>query len=438
MRTARSGETIPGGHDGHRFSVAASIGVWLRVGVWGVLLLALVSPAAARAVAQVPTKGIAAWQGHVTALPLRNGGHVRVSPATGRWRSDPVSATATEVIDLRPYANNAGISDDSAAAAANFDADGNSYSAQALQAAGVSAGQPITAGGVTFAWPATTPGQPDNVVAQGQVVTLTTPVSGTTLAFFGAADHGPAMGTGSVTYDDGSIQNFVLGFSDWTLNGVGGAQPAYGNGIAATTPYRNNGASGRETVPTYVFYAAVPLLVGKAVVQVTLPAATDQGRLHIFAMAVAPQSPDVPDQAQTAYTGGLSVRPSAHAAQTVTVGINGALARVALPFCTPIAGSVVDLTLRTVGATLRSATASITFAHSYSDCAWYVFTFEQPVDVTAGQVLLLEVEGAKGEAPLWGWQGGPGDAYPSGQGNWSGHTIDDFAFQTYVQPATTS
>jgi len=427
---------MPGGHDASRFPFAASVGGWLRVGGWGVLLLALVSPAVARATTQGPTRSMAARQGHMAVLPPRGTGHARVSPTTGGWGSDPVSATPTGVIDLRPYANNAGISDDSAAAA-NFDADGYSYSAQALQAAGVSTGQPITVNGMTFGWPDTAPGQPDNVVAQGQAVTLTTPVSGTTLAFLGAADHGPAEGTGSVTYDDGVVQNFVLGFSDWTLNG-GGAQPAYGNGIAATTPYRNNGAPGRQTVQTYVFYAAVPLLVGKAVVQVTLPNVTDQGRLHIFAMAVASQSHDAPDQAQTAYTGGLSVRPSAHAAQTVTAGISGALARVALPFCTPITGSTVDLTVRTVGAILRLATASITFAHSYSDCAWYVFTFEQPVDVSTGQVLLLEVEGSKGEAPLWGSQGAPGDAYPSGQGNWFGHTVDDFAFQTYVQPATTS
>ena len=45
--------------------------------------------------------------------------------------------------------NSAGIADDSDPSAANIDGDGNSYSAEALAAAGFTAGQNVTVNGVT-------------------------------------------------------------------------------------------------------------------------------------------------------------------------------------------------------------------------------------------------------------------------------------------------
>jgi hypothetical protein len=313
---------------------------------------------------------------------------------------------------------------------------GNSYSAASLQAQGIAAGQAITASGVTFDWPNAAPGQPDNVVAQGQVITPTAPVSGTLLSVLGAADHGSTQGTGSVEYSDGTTQSFTLGLSDWTLDGGGAARPSYGNGIAAILPYRNTGQGGREMVQTYVFYAAIPLRGGQAITQVTLPVTTGPGRLHLFALAVTAQPPEHLDQAQLVVAGGLSVRVGAHAAQTVTAGVSGALTRVALPFCTPMTDSTVDLTVLTE-MPLQSSTASITFAHSYSDCAWYTFTFAQPIAVNAGEIVILAVEPRMGEAPLWGTSGGPGDPYPGGNGVWFGRTVNDFGFQTYVQPPLT-
>jgi len=339
-------------------------------------------------------------------------------------------------LDLQADANNVGLGADGVAGVGDFDMLGNSYSAASLQAQGIAAGQAITAGGVTFDWPNAAPGQPDNVVAQGQVITPTTPVSGTLLSVLGAADHGSTQGTGSVVYSDGTTQSFTLGLSDWTLDGGGAARPSYGNGIAAILPYRNTGQGGRETVQTYVFYAAIPLRGGQPITQVTLPVTTGPGRLHLFALAVTAQPPEQLDQAQLVVAGGLSVRVGAHAAQTVTAGVSGALTRVALPFCTPITDSTVDLTVLTE-MPLQSSTASVTFAHSYSDCAWYTFTFDQPIAVSAGEVVILAVEPRMGEAPLWGTSGGPGDPYPGGNGVWFGRTVNDFGFQTYVQPPLT-
>jgi len=359
------------------------------------------------------------------------------SPSVAAPALGPIPpAVGNASIGVQADANNVGIGADGVAGVGDFDMLGNSYSADSLQAHGMTAGQAITAGGVTFDWPNAAPGQPDNVVAQGQVITPTTPVSGTLLSVLGAADHGSTQGTGSVMYSDGTTQSFTLGLSDWTLDGGGAARPSYGNGIAASLPYRNTGQGGREVVQTYLFYAAIPLRGGQPITQVTLPVTTGPGRLHLFALAVTAQPPEQLDQAQLVVAGGLSVRVGAHAAQTVTVGVSGALTRVALPFCTPIKDSVVDLTVLTE-MPLQSSTASVTFAHSYSDCAWYTFTFAQPIAVSAGEVVILAVEPRRGEAPLWGTSGGPGDPYPGGNGVWFGRTVNDFGFQTYVQPPLT-
>jgi hypothetical protein len=195
------------------------------------------------------------------------------------------SGTASGSISLSSTTNNAGISSDSAPGAANFDGYGYSYSAQALQAAGFGQGQSVTVNGVAFQWPPATPGSPDNVLAQGQTVSLATPTAGTTLAVLGAASNGPSTGTGTITYSDGSTQSFSLGFSDWTLNG-GAAQPLPGNTVAATLSYRNNGG-GKQVTQTHVFYTAITLQAGKAVTSVTLPTLVTQGHLHVFAMTVS-------------------------------------------------------------------------------------------------------------------------------------------------------
>jgi len=405
------------------------------------LLLALASLTVMPATGQRVIRGeISASSAYVTPPQFKVSGRVEHtlyrSLGVAASVPGPVLPVASGVsIDVHADANNVGIGADGVAGVGDFDTLGNSYSAANLQAHGIVAGQAITAGGVTFDWPDAPPDQPDNVVAQGQVITPTTPVSGTVLSVLGAADHGATQGTGSVVYSDGTTQSFTLGLSDWTLDGGRTARPSYGNGIAAILPYRNTGQGGRETVQTYIFYAAIPLRGGQAITRVILPVTTGPGRLHLFALAVTAQPPEQLDQAQLMGAGGLSVRVGAHAAQTVTAEVSGILTQVMLPFCTPIKDSVVDLTVLTE-LPLQSSTASVTFAHSYSDCAWYTFTFAQPIAVSPGEVVILAVEPHVGEAPLWGTSGGLGDPYPGGNGVWFGHTVNDFGFQTYVQPPT--
>jgi hypothetical protein len=201
---------------------------------------------------------------------------------------------------LAPYYNNTGISDDGNTPEANVDEVGYSYSTQALQTAGIRPGAALIYHGVAFQWPNVPSGTADNVVAQGQTISLTTPASGTTLFFLGAATNGPVTGTGTITYSDGTTQTLELGFSDWTLN-ANTVAPSYGNGIVANLTYRNNGnlpdtsanpSQGRDPRHAYVFSASVPLQDGRTVGSVTLPPlpATVNGRQpeeHIFALAVS-------------------------------------------------------------------------------------------------------------------------------------------------------
>ncbi|MFI6073628.1 glycoside hydrolase family 3 C-terminal domain-containing protein [Actinoplanes sp. NPDC051343] len=178
--------------------------------------------------------------------------------------------------------NNVGISDDSNPAAGSLDGGALSYSAQALAAAGLTPGAPVTHDGTTFTWPSVAAGQPDNVVASGQTVAISG--TGPTLGIVGAANNGTASGTGTITYADGSTQPFDLSFSDWWANSA-----AAGSDVLASTPYLNS-VGGRNDQQVSMYYAAIPLDQTRAVKYVTLP---DVSRgpvsglaMHIFALAV--------------------------------------------------------------------------------------------------------------------------------------------------------
>lgn len=180
--------------------------------------------------------------------------------------------------------NNKGISDDNHPTGANFDGVGNSYSAQALQNAGITPGNTVTFNGVTFYWPSPAAGAYDDVQANGQVIPVT-PVNGaTTLAFLGAASFGPSVGTATITYTDGTTQTFSMVFSDWVLN-IGASKPAQGNQIVATLPYENTPHGMRSSEKPDVFYSDVTLEPGKTIKSVTLPTHTTQGQIHIFAIS---------------------------------------------------------------------------------------------------------------------------------------------------------
>ncbi|MER6028810.1 lectin [Streptomyces sp. NPDC001851] len=193
------------------------------------------------------------------------------SDASAAPRSYPGAATYGDV----------GTSGDTAAGSANFDGAGYSYSTHALAGAGVTPGSRITVNGVTFTWPDVPPGAPDNYEANGQ--TVRTSGSGS-ISFLGAANNGPASGTATVTYTDGTTQSVAVGLSDWTLSG-GAGSPLADNTVAVTLPYRNHAGTASDSTRTYVFATApVALSPGKTVSGVRLPSDVAAGGLHVFAI----------------------------------------------------------------------------------------------------------------------------------------------------------
>jgi hypothetical protein len=198
--------------------------------------------------------------------------------------SGPIQPISVSVIvarpgDLAPFFNDAGISDDTNQAAANFDGFGFSYSGQALTAAGLAPGAAITSGGVLYNWPGVAAGQPDNLIAAGQVITVPPVAGATELGVMGSASNGPSSGPLTITYTDGTTQSATLGFTDWTSG-----SPSFGNGTAAAMPYRNSASGTSQQIGTKLFTTNVALQPGKTVASVTLPSRANQGELHVFAL----------------------------------------------------------------------------------------------------------------------------------------------------------
>jgi hypothetical protein len=182
------------------------------------------------------------------------------------------------------YLNNVGTSDDATTTFANIDAQGNSYSLEALQAssAHITQGQSFVFNGVTFQWPTSYSVIPDNYESAGTTISFAptipvTPIAGaTTLAFVGTATNGTASGTATITYTDNTTSTFTLGFTDWT---VGTA--ADGNHLVATMSYYNTN-TGQQSSNRYLYEAETTLATGKTIQSVTLPSTTDH--LHVFAV----------------------------------------------------------------------------------------------------------------------------------------------------------
>jgi hypothetical protein len=199
-------------------------------------------------------------------------------------QSGPIPPVSTSVIvarpgDLAPFFNDAGVSDDTNQAAGNFDGLGYSYSEQALTAAGLTPGAAITSGGVQYNWPGAAAGQPDNLIAAGQVITVPPVAGATELGVVGSASNGPSSGTLTITYTDGTTQSATLGLTDWTSG-----SPSFGNGTAAAMSYRNSASGSSQQIGTKVFTTSIALQPGKTVASVTLPSRADQGELHVFAL----------------------------------------------------------------------------------------------------------------------------------------------------------
>jgi hypothetical protein len=99
---------------------------------------------------------------------------------------------------------------------------------RSASAAGLAPGAAITSSGVQYNWPGVAAGQPDNIIAAGQVIAVSRVAGATELGVMGSATNGPSRGTLTITYTDGTTQTATLGFTDWTSG-----TPSFGNGTAA-------------------------------------------------------------------------------------------------------------------------------------------------------------------------------------------------------------
>ena len=182
------------------------------------------------------------------------------------------------------FYDNAGITDDSGPVFGDLDGTNHSYSAEALQSAGITLStptsvHPFTVNGTSFTIMNGGGLGPDNWVVDGQFVPVNPVANATALAFLGSATNGLSAGWIDITYSDGTIETPTIGFSDWCAN-TGGSDDY----VAATMAYRNS-PYGKQTTKNYLYYEEVPLLAGKTVASVQLPESTVGGTMHIFSVA---------------------------------------------------------------------------------------------------------------------------------------------------------
>ncbi|WP_343244937.1 GH92 family glycosyl hydrolase [Streptomyces sp. SID14478] len=177
----------------------------------------------------------------------------------------------------------AGVSSDDTPVEADFDGAGNSYSRQALAAAGLKGGATAEVSGTRFLWPGAPASRPDNVTANGQRFDIAADAKDAKrLLFVGSATNGDQENSATVTFTDGTTAQTDLSFGDWTKPG-GGSDPVHGNTVVAKAAYRNTpNGKGADTV--FVF-ATKPYEVpdGKHIKSVTLP---KDGDLHVFSVGL--------------------------------------------------------------------------------------------------------------------------------------------------------
>ncbi|SDT63342.1 NPCBM/NEW2 domain-containing protein [Jiangella sp. DSM 45060] len=247
----------------------------------GAAPLGLVQPGetVTRTVPVTPPSSGAAGRSTITAVASWNTGPRTYDARAGATVTVPYGSLAEAF-------NVVAVTDDTATTAGDFDRGGNSYSAQALAAAGVTPGSTVTSRDVAFTWPSAAPGTPNGLRTAGQTVALRG--QGTHLAVLGA-EAGQVDGEFEIRYADGTVDTQSLRLPNWCClpTDVGGST------IAVTTNYRNTQAGPANHGTAYrVFHNELRLLPGKEVVSVRLP---DRPEITLFAAAFTSRSlPDPP------------------------------------------------------------------------------------------------------------------------------------------------
>ena len=196
----------------------------------------------------------------------------------------PASAAAAS--SLQAAFNNVGISTPATASAGNFDGIGDSFAAAGLASDALVPGQSLLHDGLRIDWPDVPPGQPDNVLADGQQIAVSG--TGSVLGVVGASAYGSSTGTFTIGYADGSSSTATVTLADWV-----DTRAADGTDLLASTAGWNPGG----TTPVSLFYAAIPLTAGARVTSVTLPTvgvgvAKNVPSMHVFSLTIGSPGQD--------------------------------------------------------------------------------------------------------------------------------------------------
>jgi lysophospholipase L1-like esterase len=209
---------------------------------------------------------------------------INVVDAAGAY-SPSATLAVTPTADLSDYYDNAGITADTDQGCGNLDGDGFSLSQQALAAAGLTPGGPVTSGGLTYTWPSVAACSPDNVLSDAQTVLVHGSRGDSTLGLLGTSTSGTSQGLVLINYSDGTSSMETVTFGDWA------GAPVTGDTAVATMPYRNSQGGSSQQLAVYVSATQVPVNPSKRVVSVTLPeignyVAPSVTAMHIFAVAL--------------------------------------------------------------------------------------------------------------------------------------------------------
>ncbi|WP_435193712.1 SGNH/GDSL hydrolase family protein [Streptomyces sp. NRRL F-5630] len=243
--------------------------------------------------------------------------------------------------------DNRGIGTGARGGGADLDGHGRALSAEALRDAGWSPGAGLTVVGAPLRLPASPPGSPDNVRADGQRVSVTG--RGDALAFLVTATGGRAPGRGTVEYADGRRSSYQLEAPDWRTGTLA---------TSAVVLPRVSTPEGPMKARARLYVVTVPLSYDAPVRAVTLPRdPVGPASLHVFALGVRPRASGWTGSWSAATAARMRVGPWQDPTLRLVVRPSVGGERVRLRFDNTFAASPVRLGRVSVAVREKGATA---------------------------------------------------------------------------------
>jgi alpha-L-fucosidase len=165
-----------------------------------------------------------------------------------------------------------------AAGQANFDGSGYAYPGDQMPQSGS-----ITLGGIAYLFPNYSSGANDNVAAVGQTITLPQGQY-QQVSLLTAASYGPASGTVTINYTDGSSSTATLNAPDWYSGPAGAVDASY-----------RYSPSGTDQHAVHIYAVQLSIDPSRTASSLVLPntalPAANTASLHVFALTLIQTSP---------------------------------------------------------------------------------------------------------------------------------------------------